>query len=253
MSDVKKDNNELTDEEIKKYLDAWEKHQQEFPNKSFPRNYSNDEVFGSDWWNHFMDMEHWDEKIFGNSINIPVLMEQFCWFVKEKKPIPEELLDYVAKAFHAYLKNNETLERAFRITGGTKLKRNYDGLPFPIPLGHYLWEVVFNGTDEKKAKKNIQNRDNIKKTTLNDYIENQRLVDMAIDNVIASIELSEYRHLNEDEQQRILKIIPSFKYIPTMSKEMLAKEKEKDELERKKREKTNRKNQLIQDWKLDEL
>jgi hypothetical protein len=79
------------------------------------------------------------------------------------------------------------------------------------------------------------------------------LVDMAITNVIASIELLEYRHLNKIEQERIAKIIPGFKYIPTMTKEMLAKEKERDDLDRKEREKEERKNQLIKDWKLDEL
>lgn len=253
MSDKSKDNIELNDEEVKAYLDAWEKHKEEFPNKPFPRDFSANEKFGVDWWTHYADMEHWDEKFFGNSINVPVLMEQFCWFVKEKKRVPDELLSYVAKAFHEYLQNGKTLERSFRVTGGSTVKRNYDGQQWPLPLGHYLWEVIFEGASEDDAKKSIQERDNIKKSTLNDYISNARLVDLAITNVIASIELLEYRHLNEIEQGRIAKIIPGFKYIPTMTKEMLAKEKERDDLDRKAREKKERKNQLIKDWKLDEL
>ena len=43
--DDKKDNHELTNEEVKNKLEAWEKYCKEFPSKPFPRNYSIEEKF----------------------------------------------------------------------------------------------------------------------------------------------------------------------------------------------------------------
>ena len=253
--DDKKDNHELTDEEVKNHLEAWEKFKEEFPKLPFPRNFSNEAKFGTDWFDHLLDLDR-DDPMFETSLNVGVLMEQFCWFVKEKKEIPLPLSSFVARAFKDFLRNGKSLEQGFLLKGdgsGQKVKRNYDGHPFPIPLGHYFWAVVVDGLDPVEAKKVIQKEDNVKKSTLNDYIDNERLVRMAVGNVIASVEAYEYRHLNKNEQERIANIIPNFKYIPMIPKEHLLKQKEKDEEELKRRIKEDRKNRLIKQWKLDEL
>ena len=253
--DDKKDNHELTDEEVKSHLEAWEKFKEEFPKLPFPRNFSNEAKFGTDWLDHLLDLDR-DDPMFETSLNVEVLMEQFCWFVKEKKEIPLPLSSFVARAFHDFLRNGKSLEQGFLLKGdgsGQKVKRNYDGHPFPIPLGHYFWAVVVDGLDPVEAKKVIQKEDNVKKSTLNDYIDNERLVRMAVGNVIASVEAYEYRHLTEEEQKRLTNIIPDFNYIPMIPKEHLLKQKEKDEEEAKRRIKVERKNRLIKQWKLDEL
>lgn len=238
--DDKKDNHELTDEEVKNHLEAWEKWKEEFPKLPFPRNYSNEAKFGTDWFDHLLDLDR-GEHIFENSINVHVLMEQFCWFVKEKKEIPLPLSSFVARAFHDYLRNGKTLEQGFLLKGetGKKIKRSYNGRPFPIELGHYLWAVIVDGLDQVEAKKVIQKEDNVKKSTLNTYIDNPRLMAMALDNVLGSVEVLEYRHLNEDEQNRIREIplFHDFNYIPMMQKEYLEKQKVKDEADAKKRAK----------------
>lgn len=237
MSDNdKKDNHELTHEEVLKNLEEWEKFKKEFPKLPFPRNYDNATKFGTDWLDHLLDLDH-DDPSFETKLNVEVLMEQFCWFVKEKKEIPLPLSSFVARAFHDYLRNGKTLEQGFLLKGetGKKVKRNYDGLPFPISLGHYYWAVVVDGLDPLEVKKVIQREDKVKKSTLNDYIDNERLVRMAVGNLIGSVEGLLYRHLNEEEQKRLAEltsdILPDFKYIPMIPKEHLLKQKEKDEEE----------------------
>ena len=239
--DDKKDNRELTEEEINKQLEAWEKHKKEFPNLPFPRNFNNEAKFGTDWFDHLLDLDR-DDPIFETKLNVEVLMEQFCWFVKEKKEIPLPLSSFIARAFHEYIRKDKSLEQGFRLKGetGKKIKRNYDGYPFPLELGHYLWAVIIDGLDQVEAKKVIQKENNVKKSTLNDYIDNERLMGMALNNVLASVEVYEYRHLNEEEQKRLKDLFPDLNYIPMLPKEQLLKQKEQDEEEAKRRVKEER-------------
>lgn len=238
--DDKKDNRELTDEEVKNALEAWEKWKEEFPKLPFPRNYSNEAKFGTDWLDHLLDLDR-GQHIFENSINVHVLMEQFCWFVKERKEIPLPLSSFVARAFHDYLRNGKTLEQGFLLKGetGKKIKRSYYGNPFPIELGHYLWAVIVDGLDQVEAKKVIQKEDNVKKSTLNTYIDNPRLMAMALENMLGSVEALEYRHLTKEEQSRIreIQLFHDYEYIPLIPKEHLLKQKAKDEADAKKRQK----------------
>ena len=234
--------------------EAWQKWKEEFPKLPFPRNFENSEVFGADWKMHLLDV--YSEEIWDNSVNIPVIMEQYCWFVANKKPIPQELSYWVAHAFKDYLKNDKSLEQGFRIKkddAGKKIKRDYDGSPFPRCLGHLMWAVVFEGNPLVDAKKLIQKEDKVSKSTLNDYVDNPRLVEMALFNVIMSIEVLEYRHLNKDEIERLKIFMPEYNYVALNSKESLAKQKIEDEENSKKQEKEDRKNRLIKQWKLDEL
>lgn len=231
--------NEMNEEEVENLLDAWEKHKKEFPKLPFPRNYTNEAKFGTDWLDHLMDLDR-DDHVFEHSLNVAVLMEQFCWFVQERKEIPLLLSSFVARAFHDFLRHGKSLDQAFFLKGvgsGQKIKRDYDGNPFPISLGHYFWAVIVEGIDPVEAKKIIQKEDKVKKSTLNDYIDNKRLVQMAIFNLIASVEAMEYRYLNEEEQKRIADIIPDFKYIPHLTKENLQQLKEIDETNSKKKAK----------------
>ena len=256
-NDDKKDNHELTDEEVKNKLEAWEKYCREFPNLPFPRNYSIEKKFGSDWLDHLLDLDRdSDDPIWESSVNVAVLMEQFCWFVKERKEIPLPLSSFIARAFQDFLRKGKSLEQGFRLKrdgSGQKIKKDYDGYPCPIPLSHYFFAVIIEGIDPLEAKKIVQKEDNVKKSTLNDYIKNERLVRMAISYVINLVQAFDYRHLNKKEQERIANIIPDFKYIPMIPKELLLKQKEKDEEELKRRIKEDRKNRLIKQWKLDEL
>jgi len=235
--DDKKDNHELTDEEVINHLEAWEKWKEKFPKLPFPRNYSNEAKFGTDWLDHLLDLER-KEHIFENSINVHVLMEQFCWFVKEQQEIPIHLSSFIARAFHDYLRHRKSLEQGFLLKGetGKKIKRNYNGNPFPIELGHYLWAVIVDGIDPVEAKKVIQEENNIAKSTLNTYMDNERLKLMALENVIGSVEVLEYRHLTEEEQKRLKDMFPKFPYIPMLSKDYLEKLKAKDESDAKKRQ-----------------
>jgi hypothetical protein len=197
-----------------------------FPKLPFPRDWSDASIIGADWKLRLMDIDH--QQITDNSVNVPVVMEQFCWFVANRKPIPIDLSSYVAKAFYEYLRMNKSLETAFKIKGGgvgKKVKKDYEGHSYPIDLFHLMWEVIVNETSMHKAK--LINK--TKSPTLNDYLKKMRLIDDALFHLIMTIETKFYRHLSADEQERILQFKPDYKYIAFNSEETLSKIKEKDE------------------------
>jgi len=213
----------LTAEELQEKINYFS---EVFPKLPFPRDWSDASVIGSDWQWRLMDIDH--EQVTDNSVNIPVVMEQFCWFVDNGKPIPAEMSNYIARAFYEYLKMNKSLEVAFRIKGdgvGKKVKKDYDGHPYPIELFHLMWDVIVNGTPIYKAK--LANKTH--SSTLSDYLKKMYLVDNALFHLIMTIESTFYRHLNADEQERILQFKPDFKYIALNSKESLSEIKKKDE------------------------
>ena len=213
----------LTAEELQEKINYFN---EVFPKLPFPRDWSDASVIGSDWQWRLMDIYY--EQVTDNSVNIPVVMEQFCWFVANRKPIPLELSSYIARAFHEYLRMDKKLEVAFRIKGdgvGKKVKKDYDGHAYPTDLFHLMWEVVAHGTSMHKAK--LINK--TKPSTLNDYLKKIHLVDDALFHLIMTIERTLYRHLSIDEQERILQFKPDFKYITLNSKESLSEIKKKDE------------------------
>jgi len=196
-----------------------------FPKLPFPRDWSDASIIGLDWKFRLSDVYH--QKIDTNDVNVPIIMEQFCWFVANREPIPIELSSYVAQAFHDYLRGGQSLEVAFQIKGGVgaNRKRDYDGNPYPKELCELMWEVVVNNLTIHKAK--LINKKS--ESTLNDYLKKADLVDDALFHFIMTFETTKYRHLNEEEQERLKVFVPNYKYVAFNQKETLAKIKKKDE------------------------
>ncbi len=220
--DDKKDKHILTREEFDKQMKYME---EVFPNLPFPRDWSDAGIIGMDWKYRLSDVYH--QRIDSNDRNVPIIMEQFCWFVANREPIPLELSSYVARAFHDYLRHGQSLEVAFQIKGGVgaNRKRNYDGLPYPRELFDLMWEVVANNLSIHKAKLISKKSE----STLNDYLKKRDLVDDALFSFIMTFETTFYRHLNEEEQERLKVFVPDYKYIAMNQKSTLEKIKKQDE------------------------
>lgn len=238
--DDKKDNHILTREEFDKQMKYME---EVFPNLPFPRDWSNAGIIGMDWKYRLSDVYH--QKIDTNDNNVPIIMEQFCWFVANREPIPIELSSYVAQAFMDYLRGGQSLEVAFQIKGGVgaNRKRDYDGNPYPKEIFELMWEVVVNNLTIHKAK--LINAKS--ESTLNDYLKKVDLVYDALFHFIMTFETTKYRHLNEEEQERLKVFVPDYKYVAFNQKDTLAKIKKKDEESALKQELEKRRTQFDAD------
>jgi hypothetical protein len=118
MADKPIDEPYMTQEEFDKQM----KYMTEvFPKLPFPRDWSDASIIGKDWKWALMDV--YQQRIDTNDNNVPIIMEQFCWFVANKEPIPIELSSYVALAFQDYLQGGQSLEVAFQIKGGVGTNR----------------------------------------------------------------------------------------------------------------------------------
>jgi len=240
MADKPIDEPYMTQEEFDKQMKYWN---EVFPRLPFPRDWSDANIIGKDWRYRLLDV--YDQRIDSNDENIPIIMEQFCWFVANRKPIPIELSSYIARAFHDYLKGGKSLEVAFQIKGGVgaNRKRDYDGYSYPRELFELMWEVVVENTPIYKAKLASKKSE----STLNDYLKKADLVNDALFHFIMTFEVTKYRHLNKEEQERLKVFVPDYKYVAHNSKETIAKIKKRDEEEALRQELEERRTQFDAD------